>query len=45
MLERMPYRLARAYVIPIVIVTVAVLVGTGIRLLNTATTTQSLAPA
>lgn len=40
MLERTPYRLSRAYVIPIVIVTVAVLIGAGIRLLSTATGVQ-----
>jgi hypothetical protein len=40
MLERTPYRLARAYIIPIVIVGVVVLVGAGISLLRTATPAQ-----
>jgi hypothetical protein len=40
MLERRPYRLSRAYIIPIIIVTVVVLVGAGIRLLSTAAPAQ-----
>ena len=40
MLERTPFRLSRAYVVPIIIVTVAVLIGAGIRLLSTATAVQ-----
>lgn len=40
MLGRTPYRLSRAYVIPIVIVTVAVLIGAGVRLLSTTTAAQ-----
>lgn len=46
MLGRTPYRLSRAYVIPIIFVTVAILIGAGVRLLSTATGSQpSPAPA
>lgn len=41
MLGQTPFRLSRAYVIPIVIVTVAVLIGAGVRLLSTATAVQA----
>lgn len=40
MLGRTPFRLSRAYVIPIVIVMVAVLIGAGVRILSTATAIQ-----
>lgn len=41
MLERTSYRLSRAYTIPIIIVTVAALVGATFRLLSTTISTQS----
>lgn len=44
MFERTPFRLSRTYVVPIVIVTVAALIGAGIRLLSTATAIQPPAP-
>ena len=40
MLGRTPFRLSRAYVIPIVIVMVAVLIGAGVRILSTAAAIQ-----
>jgi hypothetical protein len=46
MLGRTPFRLSRAYIIPIVIVVTAVLIGAGVRLLSMATGSQPLpAPA
>lgn len=40
MLGQAPFRLSRVYVIPIVIVTVAVLIGAGVRILSTTTAIQ-----
>lgn len=42
MLERTPYRLSRAYVIPIVFVAIAVLIGAGIRLFRTVPPPQAV---